>query len=48
MAGACLSFNGWAMKKRGPVLVSVFSPIGTVITVVLSYITLGDTISLGR
>ncbi|XVF51747.1 hypothetical protein PTKIN_Ptkin04bG0209800 [Pterospermum kingtungense] len=47
VAGACLSFNGWAMKKRGPVLVSMFSPIGTVITVVLSFMTLGDTISLG-
>ncbi|XVF13391.1 hypothetical protein REPUB_Repub08aG0204200 [Reevesia pubescens] len=47
VAGACVSFNGWAMKKRGPVLVSMFSPIGTVITVVLSFITLGQTISLG-
>ncbi|XVE65089.1 hypothetical protein DITRI_Ditri07aG0154200 [Diplodiscus trichospermus] len=47
VGGACVSFNGWAMKKRGPVLVSMFSPIGTVITVVLSFITLGEMISLG-
>ncbi|KAB2067154.1 hypothetical protein ES319_A09G207400v1 [Gossypium barbadense] len=47
MGGACVSFNGWAMKKRGPVFVSMFSPIGTVIAVVFSFITLGETISLG-
>ncbi|XVF10844.1 hypothetical protein REPUB_Repub07fG0218100 [Reevesia pubescens] len=48
VGGVCVSFNGWAMKKKGPVLVSMFSPIGTVITVVLSFFTLGQTISLGR
>ncbi|KAG5248853.1 WAT1-related protein [Salix suchowensis] len=32
VGGACVSFNGWAMKKRGPVLVAVFNPIGTVIS----------------
>ncbi|KAA3454788.1 WAT1-related protein [Gossypium australe] len=47
MGGACVSFNGWAMKKRGPVFVSMFSPIGTVIAVVFSFVTLGETISLG-
>ncbi|KAM7248921.1 hypothetical protein ACFE04_013429 [Oxalis oulophora] len=47
VSGACVSFNGWAMKKRGPVLVSMFSPIGAVISVVLSVITLGETIKLG-
>ncbi|KAG5228932.1 integral membrane family protein [Salix suchowensis] len=44
---AILYFNGWAMKKRGPVLVSVFSPIATVISVVFSVITIGDRINLG-
>ncbi|CAN1174628.1 WAT1-related protein At5g47470 [Linum perenne] len=48
VGGACVSFNGWAMKKRGPVLVSMFNPIGTVISVVLSVITLGETIDIGR
>ncbi|KAK6262886.1 hypothetical protein QUC31_008702 [Theobroma cacao] len=47
VGGACVSFNGWAMRKRGPVLVSMFSPIGTVISVILSFVTLGETISLG-
>lgn len=47
VSGACVSFNGWAMKKRGPVLVSMFSPIATVISVVLSVITLGDSVDIG-
>ncbi|KAA8522219.1 hypothetical protein F0562_012892 [Nyssa sinensis] len=47
VSGACVSFNGWAMKKRGPVLVSMFNPIGTVISVILSLITLGESITLG-
>ncbi|CAI0504892.1 unnamed protein product [Linum tenue] len=47
VGGACVSFNGWAMKKRGPVLVAMFSPIGTVISVVLSVVTLGETINTG-
>ncbi|GLT91075.1 hypothetical protein SLE2022_089830 [Rubroshorea leprosula] len=47
VSGVCVSFNGWAMKKRGPVLVSMFNPIGTVISVILSIITLGDTINIG-
>eukprot|EP00257_Ricinus_communis_P027430 XP_025014844.1 WAT1-related protein At5g47470 [Ricinus communis] len=47
VGGACVSFNGWAMRKRGPVLVSMFSPIGTVISVVLSIVTLGETIRIG-
>ncbi|XP_030515298.1 WAT1-related protein At5g47470 isoform X1 [Rhodamnia argentea] len=47
VSGLTVSFNGWAMKKRGPVLVSMFSPIGTVCSVVLSVFTIGDTIKLG-
>ncbi|KAJ6389240.1 hypothetical protein OIU77_027556 [Salix suchowensis] len=46
VGGACVSFNGWAMKKRGPVLVAVFNPIGTVISVAFSVITLGDRFNL--
>lgn len=48
IGGATVSFNGWAMKKRGPVLVSVFGPISTVISVVFTAVTLGDTIDIGR
>ncbi|GLT65835.1 hypothetical protein SLA2020_382410 [Shorea laevis] len=47
VSGACVSFNGWAMKKRGPVLVSTFSPISTVCSVILSVATLGETIDIG-
>ncbi|KAG9141140.1 hypothetical protein Leryth_001648 [Lithospermum erythrorhizon] len=47
IGGGCVSLTTWAMKKRGPVLVSMFSPIATVISVILSSITLGQTMSLG-
>ncbi|KAL3499611.1 hypothetical protein ACH5RR_038704 [Cinchona calisaya] len=47
ISGGCVTFNIWAMKKRGPVLVSIFSPIGTVISVILSVITLGSSITIG-
>ncbi|KAF1861838.1 hypothetical protein Lal_00026302 [Lupinus albus] len=47
VSGICLSFNGWALKKRGPVLVSMFSPVGTVCSIIFSFVTLGDTINFG-
>ncbi|RZC53431.1 hypothetical protein C5167_012268 [Papaver somniferum] len=47
VSGACTSFNAWAMKRKGPVYVSTFNPIGTVSSVILSALTLGDSISLG-
>ncbi|KAG2283213.1 hypothetical protein Bca52824_054433 [Brassica carinata] len=47
VSGACVSFNGWAMKKRGPVMVSMFSPIATVISVGLSVVTLGEPVRIG-
>ncbi|VVB08257.1 unnamed protein product [Arabis nemorensis] len=47
VSGACVSFNGWAMKKRGPVMVSMFSPFATVISVAFSVLALGESISLG-
>ncbi|XP_040988213.1 WAT1-related protein At5g47470-like [Juglans microcarpa x Juglans regia] len=45
--GVCVSFSGWAMKKRGPVFVSTFSPISTVCSVILSAATIGDTVNIG-
>ncbi|KAJ8436335.1 hypothetical protein Cgig2_005259 [Carnegiea gigantea] len=36
LGGVCVSFSGWALKKRGPVLVSMLSPIATVISTILS------------
>uniref|UniRef100_K7MLL3 WAT1-related protein n=1 Tax=Glycine max TaxID=3847 RepID=K7MLL3_SOYBN len=47
VSGICLSVNGWALEKRGPVLVSMFSPIGTVCSVLFSVVTLGQTINIG-
>ncbi|KAH1267411.1 hypothetical protein AAZX31_01G195100 [Glycine max] len=47
VSGICLSFNGWALKKKGPVFVSMFSPIGTVCSVIFSVVTLEDTINIG-
>ncbi|KAK4769698.1 hypothetical protein SAY87_030230 [Trapa incisa] len=47
IGGACVSFSAWAIKKRGPVVVSMFNPIGTVCSVILSFVTMGETISLG-
>ncbi|MCL7025351.1 hypothetical protein MKW94_028238 [Papaver nudicaule] len=47
ISGACTSFNTWALKTKGPVYVSTFNPIGTVSSVILSALTLGDSIGLG-
>ncbi|KAG9452309.1 hypothetical protein H6P81_005213 [Aristolochia fimbriata] len=45
--GLCVVFQTWAVKKRGPVLVSMFSPIGTVCSLIVSAMTLGERITLG-
>ncbi|KAF6141673.1 hypothetical protein GIB67_001225 [Kingdonia uniflora] len=47
VTGVCVSFQSWAMKKRGPVFVSTFGPIGTLFAVILSALTLGETITIG-
>uniref|UniRef100_A0A7N0ZYN3 WAT1-related protein n=1 Tax=Kalanchoe fedtschenkoi TaxID=63787 RepID=A0A7N0ZYN3_KALFE len=47
VSGASVSFNAWAMKKKGPVHVSMFNPVATVLSVILSAVTLRDTISFG-
>ncbi|KAK9148239.1 hypothetical protein Scep_006996 [Stephania cephalantha] len=47
VGGGCNSFGSWAMKAKGPVFVSTFSPIGTVFSVTISAVTLGDIIALG-
>ncbi|XP_068649507.1 WAT1-related protein At5g47470-like [Aristolochia californica] len=43
----CVVFQTWAVKKRGPVLVSMFSPIGTVCSIIISAMTLGERVALG-
>ncbi|XP_058757723.1 WAT1-related protein At5g47470-like [Vicia villosa] len=48
VTGICLSISAWALEKRGPVLVSMFSPVGTVCSVIFSIVTLGDsTVNIG-
>ncbi|XP_004508915.1 WAT1-related protein At5g47470-like [Cicer arietinum] len=48
VTGICLSFSAWALEKRGPVFVSMFSPVGTVCSVIFSIVTLGDsTVNIG-
>ncbi|PIN02388.1 hypothetical protein CDL12_25096 [Handroanthus impetiginosus] len=47
VSGMCVSFNAWAMKKKGPVMVSIFNPLGTVISALFSVITFGEFIGLG-
>ncbi|XP_047328349.1 WAT1-related protein At5g47470-like isoform X2 [Impatiens glandulifera] len=46
--GSMISINLWAMKKKGPVFVSMFSPLSAVISAFISYFTLGETFSIGR
>ncbi|GFP81763.1 wat1-related protein at5g47470 [Phtheirospermum japonicum] len=47
VSGMCVSLNAWAMKKRGPVIVAIFNPLGTVISAIFSVITLGESIGAG-
>ncbi|XP_020259589.1 WAT1-related protein At5g47470-like [Asparagus officinalis] len=44
----CVSFQTWAVKKKGPVLVSMFSPIQTVFSAILSAIILDQDIKIIR
>ena len=46
--GLSIAFQAWCVKKRGPVLVSMFSPVGTVCSVIVSGLTLGEPITIGR
>lgn len=38
----------WACRKKGPVYVALFSPLGMVIAVVMGITFLGDNLYLGR
>jgi len=38
----------WCLHKTGPVFVSMFKPLGIVISVVLGVLFLGDAFYLGR
>lgn len=45
--GIGLPLQLWCMQKRGPVFVSIFSPVSTVFSAILSSLFLGDTLHLG-
>lgn len=47
MSGGGLSFNAWVIKRKGPVVVSLFSPIATVVCVVVSAFSRDDSFNLG-
>ncbi|CAN8324813.1 unnamed protein product [Cochlearia groenlandica] len=47
VSGVGFSFNGWVIKKKGPVIVSLFSPIATVVCVVVSSFSVEDGFNLG-
>ncbi|TVU12974.1 hypothetical protein EJB05_46641 [Eragrostis curvula] len=47
VAGACLVFQTWCLGKKGPLFVSVFGPVQTVCSAILSAALLGKTVSLG-
>ncbi|KAI4338467.1 hypothetical protein MLD38_023525 [Melastoma candidum] len=46
MGAGSVSFHIWVIKKRGPVLASIFNPISTVCSFLFSVMTLQETISL--
>lgn len=48
MSGGGLSFNAWVIKRKGPVVVSLFSPIATVVCVIVSAFSMDDSFNLGR
>ncbi|KAL6861678.1 hypothetical protein ACP4OV_017378 [Aristida adscensionis] len=47
MAGACIVFQTWCIGRKGPLFVSVFGPVQTVCSGVLSAALFGQTLSLG-
>ncbi|CAN6205388.1 unnamed protein product [Urochloa humidicola] len=47
VSSACIMFQTWALEKKGPVMVSMFSPTQTVGTAVFSVLFLGRVMHLG-
>ncbi|XP_072970891.1 WAT1-related protein At5g47470-like [Typha angustifolia] len=45
--GGCVAFQAWCVGKKGPVLVSIFNPIQTVFSVIISAVLLKQMIGLG-
>jgi hypothetical protein len=46
--GACMAFQAWCLGRKGPLFVSVFRPVQTVCTAILSAALLRQVLSLGR
>jgi hypothetical protein len=46
--GACMAFQAWCLGRKGPLFVSVFGPVQTVCTAILSAALLRQVLSLGR
>ncbi|XP_020244560.1 WAT1-related protein At5g47470-like isoform X2 [Asparagus officinalis] len=46
LTGSCVGFQAWCVKKKGPVTVSIFNPVQTVCSAILSALVLGQVISL--
>ncbi|XP_039134464.1 WAT1-related protein At5g47470-like [Dioscorea cayenensis subsp. rotundata] len=47
VTGVCVTFQTWCVKQKGPVLVSMFSPIQTVFSAVFAALILRQLISIG-
>ncbi|KAG2332316.1 hypothetical protein Bca52824_003496 [Brassica carinata] len=47
VGGGGFTFNAWVIKRKGPVVVSLFSPIATVVCVVVSAFSMDDSFNLG-
>ncbi|WVZ82956.1 hypothetical protein U9M48_030156 [Paspalum notatum var. saurae] len=47
LSGAGVAFQTWSLGKKGPLFVSVFGPVQTVCSAILSAALLGQTLSLG-
>lgn len=47
-SGINFSLQSWAIQRGGPLLVSLYTPLQTVIVAILSVVLLGDSYYLGR
>ncbi|CAN6166259.1 unnamed protein product [Urochloa humidicola] len=47
VGGSCIVFQAWCLAKKGPLFVSVFGPVQTVCSAILSASLMGQKLSLG-
>lgn len=47
LVGACVVFQTWCISKKGPLLVSIFGPVQTVCSAIISALLFGQMVSLG-